>query len=218
MKKQVILVAVAVGMFFGCSVAFAGLDIVPWSYTTGDKQVFSFSFPQGTDQEISVTVSGKKKNTAVNMDASDDRVEVEAFAPGNYVIHARVKANEWLRQDVSRPVVLNMGYPVKVGKVFFTNHFRMSLAEGDVGYNFIVYPQFGYVMPDRIEAEMTFGDVTKTVAFNCGQKYIQSYGYCTTSLVEFSPEEYVQIVGDTYTCFKSKDTESCRIMRYYDFQ
>jgi hypothetical protein len=220
MKKQMMLVVSVLVIIFSSSMVFAGVDIIPWSYPEGDRQVFSFSFTGAVDPQMTVTVAGprKKKNTIVTPILEDQRIEVSVLAEGDYLIYGQIKTSKQLSQNISRLVVLTMGFPVKVGKIFFLDHSRMHLAEGNVGYNFIVYPQFGYVMPDHVEAEMSFGDVVKAVSFSCGQNYVQNNGYCTTDLVEFSPEEYQQVVGDTYTCFKSDETESCRIMRYYNFK
>ncbi|MDO8240940.1 MAG: hypothetical protein Q7T51_03115 [Candidatus Moranbacteria bacterium] len=225
MKKlsvvSILAMALALVGMIASSALADGADILPWSYPNGQEgQTFAFGISQKiSNPQIRINVGGgnRKSVSAVTLD-EDNWAEVSILKEGAYNIRVTVKGEEQLTQNLSRSVHVHIEYPVKVGKVYFRDHYRMHLANGNIGYTFMVYPQFGYEMPDRIDAEVTFGDVIKEVSFSCGQNYIRNQGYCETNIVELTPSEYVEVLGETYTCLKTDETESCQNIRFVNFQ
>lgn len=220
MKRHFMVFAVMVLTLttFFISGVQAAVEVNPNSYPNGDTPVFTFKFPDGSNYNVTINRREcRRTNCLVDFVREEDRMEVEVLSPGDYKIRLRIAGEEYLSADKSRFTIINEEYPVRVGMISFHTHYTMSLTEGKAGYTFIVYPLFGYIPPSHIDGEMRFGDVVKAVSFNCGQRYIDTQGYCETNLIELSPQEYLQVVGDTYTCFETDETESCRVVRFNNF-
>lgn len=218
MKSGLFILVVMLLLVTGSGGAFAGtVDIEPWSYPNGIAgEGLSLSLPSDVEkyvQFVYVTKNKCKKNCAtVNHIAQDKRVEVIFNQEGDYFVSINYRGKEQLAENVFRGIALQYGYPVRVGKMYFMPRNRWDDANGIIYQTFLLIPQFGYQMPQHIDAEISLGDIKKTVSFNC--LTVQSYGYCETNPIQLTGNEYNDILGDTYTCVKTADTQSCHIARY----
>lgn len=217
MKKVHIFWMVAIFLFSISGVVSAGtVDIQPWSYPNGYTEGLSLSLPSDAEQfNYYVKISGckgKKNCPTSNLIRQDKRIEIVFNQEGDYVVYASYWGREKLTENISRNIGLQYEFPIKVGKIYFMPRNRWDDVNGTIYQTFLVMPQFGYTMPQHIDAEISLGDIKRSVSFNC--LTMQSYGYCETSPIELTGDEYNQVIGDTYTCFKTADTESCHIARY----
>lgn len=216
MKREALFVAILMVISIFTTSNVLAVDIVPWAHVGDFGPVFTFTAKGINPENMTAKVPQCKKTVCESYyNEIADRFEVEIGDTGRFNIMVNIFDDQILSDGSVRTVQAKENFPVRVGNVLLLPHMELDRLEGKAGYIFLIYPLFGYVLPRHIDAEMTFGhNIKKQTSFNC---YADVTGYCDTGLIEMTADEYLRVLGNTYVCFKTADTETCQFVHFSDF-